>query len=244
MKLSVIIPVFNEEKTISRLLGQVLAEKTPKEIIVIDDGSTDGTLRIVQSAILRQSSGQEFKVQSYSSKLKVLRNEKNLGKGAAVRKGIGRAIGEVLIIQDADLEYHPKYYRKLLEPILTGKAKVVYGSRLKKMKLKLWGNGKTPLPTHYLANFLLSRLTNLLYGSRLTDMETGYKVMTREVYRSLKLKSNRFEIEPEMTAKILRRGYKIIEVPITTKPRGYQEGKKIKAWDAVLAFWTLWRFWR
>lgn len=229
MKLSVIIPAFNEEKTIGRLLELVLAEKTPKEIIVVDDGSTDGTLEIIQN---------------YRPKLIILKNKKNLGKGAAVRRGIKKATGDILLIQDADLEYCPKYYRQLLQPILKGKAKVVYGSRLKKMKLKLWGKEKTPLPTHFLANYFLSRLTNWLYGSHLTDMETGYKVMAKEVYRSLELQSSGFEIEPEMTAKILKRGHQIIEVPITTQPRGYQEGKKIKARDAFLAFWTLWRFWR
>jgi glycosyltransferase involved in cell wall biosynthesis len=230
MKLSVVIPVFNEGKTIGRLLKRVLAEKTPKEIIVVDDGSTDRTRKEIKR--LR------------NKEIKMLCHKFNRGKGAAVRKGIKNATGDVLIIQDADLEYHPRYYRKLLAPILTKKAEVVYGSRLKEMKLKLWGKGKTPLPTHYLANYFLSRLTNLLYGSRLTDMETGYKVMTREVYQSLELRSDGFEIEPEVTAKILKLGYKIVEVPITTKPRSYQEGKKIKAKDAFFAFWTLWRNFR
>ena len=227
MKLSVVIPVFNEAKTIGQVIRRVLAEKTPKEIIVVDDGSTDKTLKIIQD---------------YSSKLIILKNKKNLGKGAAVRKGIKNATGDILVIQDADLEYHPKYYRKLLAPIRAGKTKAVYGSRLKTMKFRLWGKDKTPLPTHYLANFFLSRLTNLLYRSHLTDMETGYKAMTREVYRSLELQSSGFEIEPEITAKILKKGYQIIEVPIKTKPRGYQEGKKIKAKDAFRAAGTLFKY--
>lgn len=228
-KLSVVIPVFNEGKTIGTIINRVLAEETPKEIIVVDDGSTDGTWSLVQS---------------YNAKLKVFRNEVNLGKGAAVRKGIDNATGDVLIIQDADLEYNPKYYKPLLTPIISGEAKVVYGSRLKTMKLAFWGREKTPMPLHYLANLFLSFLTNILYGSNLTDMETGYKMMTKEVYKSLILKSNRFEIEPEITAKILKKGFKIFEVPISTKPRSYKEGKKIKAKDSLLAILTLLRYWK
>lgn len=239
-KLSVVIPVFNERKTIGTIINRVLAEETPKEIIVVDDGSTDGTWEIIQNSIRQQAD----KIQNFNSKLKVLKNEKNLGKGAAVRKGIGNAAGDILIIQDADLEYDPKYYELLLAPITSGKAKVVYGSRLKTMKLAFWGKEKTPMPLHYLANLFLSFLTNILYGSNLTDMETGYKMMTKEVYKSLDLKSNRFEIEPEITAKILKKGFTILEVPISTKPRSYQEGKKIKARDSLLAISTLLRYWK
>ena len=234
MKLSVVIPVYNEEKTIAKLLERVLEEKTPKEVIVVDDGSTDGTLKKVQSA--------KLKVKSYSTKLKILHNGRNKGKGYSVRRGIKEATGDVLIIQDADLEYDPNDYQKLLKPILEKKTKVVYGSRLKKMKFKLFGKNKTPLPLHYLVNRFLSFLTNVLYGSNLTDMETCYKMMTKEVYENLDLVSDRFEIEPEITAKVLKRKFKILEVPIRTKPRTYKEGKKIKAKDAAWAVFTLVRY--
>lgn len=230
MKLSVVIPVFNEEKTIGQLLARVLAEKTPKEIIVVDDGSTDGTREEIKK--LR------------SKEIKKLYHEVNQGKGAAVRKGIKNATGDILIIQDADLEYDPRHYSCLVAPILSAKAEVVYGTRLKNLKFRFWGENKTSLPLHYLANRFLSALTNLLYGSNLTDIETGYKVMSKKVYPHLCLESNRFEIEPEITAKILKKGYEIIEVPITTNPRGYKEGKKIKAKDALLAFLTLLKYWR
>lgn len=237
-KLSVVIPVFNERKTIGTIINRVLAEETPKEIIIVDDGSTDGTWEIIQNSIRQQAD----KIQNFNSKLKVLKNEKNTGKGAAVRKGIDNATGDVLIIQDADLEYDPKYYKQLLTPITSGKTKVVYGSRLKTMKLAFWGKEKTPMPLHYLANLFLSFLTNILYGSNLTDMETGYKMMTKEVYKSLDLKSNRFEIEPEITGKIANLGYQILEIPIETKPRDYRHGKKIKARDALTAVNTLFKY--
>jgi len=227
MKLSVVIPIFNEEKTIERIVDEVLGEQTPKEIIIIDDGSTDGTRE---------------KLQSFKRNLKLFHFDKNCGKGAAVRKGIKNATGDVLIIQDADLEYNPNDYSRLLEPILERKTEVVYGTRLKELKFRLFGKNKTPMPLHYLVNRFLSFLTNILYGLHLTDMETCYKMMTRKVYEQLELKSNRFDIEPEITAKIAKKGYKIIEIPIVTKPRGYDEGKKIKAKDAVLAIYTIFKY--
>ena len=230
MKLSVIIPVYNEENTVEKLLWRVLSEKTPKEIIVVDDGSKDKTRQILSE------------VQKQNKIVKVILHSQNQGKGAAIRTGIACSKGDVLIIQDADLEYDPNDYQKLLAPILEGESQVVYGTRLKEIKFKLFGDGRTPLPLHYLMNRFLSMLTNILYGSKLTDMETCYKMMTREVYQGLNLVSNRFEIEPEITAKILKRGYKIIEVPIKTKPRGYKEGKKIKAKDALIAVLTLFKY--
>ena len=233
MKLSVIIPVFNEEKTIEKIVNLVLTEKTPKEIIIVDDGSTDKTWDLVQSAILRLRSGQESKI---------FKQPKNMGKGAAVRRGIENAIGDVLVIQDADLEYDPSDYQRLLEPIVAGETEVVFGSRLKDLKFRISGKSKTPLPLHYLMNRFLSFLTNVLYGSHLTDMETCYKMMTKKVYKNLDLVSNGFEIEPEITAKVLKKGFKILEVPIRTKPRTYEEGKKIKAEDAVWAVFTLVRY--
>lgn len=228
MKLSVIVPVYNERKTIKESLKRVLAEKTPKEIVVVDDGSTDGTRQEIKK--LRDD------------EIKKIFHHKNLGKGAAIRTGIKQAIGDVLVIQDADLEYDPRYYQKLLSPIISGRTKVVYGSRLKTMRLKLWGKNKTRLPLHLIVNRFLTLLTNLIYGSNLTDMETCYKMMDKEIYSKLRLESNRFEIEPEITAKILKLGYKIFEVPITVKLRGYEEGKKIKAKDAFIAVWTLLKY--
>ena len=231
MLLSVIIPVYNEEKTVGKLISLVLSEKTPKEIIIVDDGSTDKTWEIIQKS--------KVKSQKFKSKFKIFKQPINMGKGAAIRKGIENITGDVLIIQDADLEYTPDDYQRLLKPILNKKTKVVYGSRLKNLKFGLWGKQKTPLPLHYLVNRFLSWLTNLLYESHLTDMETCYKMMTKEVYKGLNLESNRFEIEPEITAKILKNGYEILEIPIQTKPRRYQDGKKIKAKDAVKAVFTL-----
>ncbi len=225
MKLSVIIPVYNEKNTLGKLVERVLKENTPKEIIIVDDGSTDGTREIIEKI--------------RNKEIKKVFHSVNQGKGAAVRTGIKHATGDVLIIQDADLEYDPKYYQALIEPIAKGGAKVVYGSRLKTMKLKWRGKDRTPMPLHFLANRFLSFLTNFLYGSCLTDMETGYKVMTKEVYKALNLTADRFEIEPEITAKILLAGWKIQEIPIATKPRGYDEGKKIKARDGLAAAWTL-----
>jgi len=236
MKLSVVIPIFNEEKTIERIVDEVLGEQTPKEIIIIDDGSTDGTWSIIQKS---KSIALRSKNQNYNEKLKIIRNEKNKGKGYSVRKGIQEATGDVLIIQDADLEYNPNDYSRLLEPILERKTEVVYGTRLKELKFRLFGKNKTPMPLHYLVNRFLSFLTNILYGLHLTDMETCYKMMTRKVYEQLELKSNRFDIEPEITAKIAKKGYKIIEIPISTKPRNYNEGKKIRAKDALIAVLTL-----
>ena len=237
MKLSIVIPVFNEEKTIGEILKKVLKVELPagleKEIIIIDDGSTDKTLKNLKSQILDLKSDKN---------VKLIKNKINRGKGAAVRRGIKNASGDILVIQDADLEYNPEDYKKLLRPILENKAKVVYGSRLKELKFKLFGKEKTPLPLHYLTNRFLSFLTNVLYGSSLTDIETGYKMMTKEVYRKLTLESNRFEIEPEITAKILKMGFQIVEVPIITKPRSYKEGKKIKAKDAFLAVLTLLKY--
>lgn len=238
MRLSVIIPVFNEEKTIEEILQRVAIAKLPKdwekEIIIIDDGSTDESFIRVNS--------QAAKLKSKNILFIILRNDKNCGKGLAIRRGISRATGDVLIVQDADLEYNPDDYERLLGPLIAGKAKVIYGSRLKTLKLKLKGEEKTPFPLHYFANRLLSGITNLLYNSSLTDMETGYKIMTKEVFKKLDLVSQRFEIEPEITAKILKLGYKITEVPIETKPRGYQEGKKIKSPDALKAVLTLFRY--
>lgn len=228
--LSVIIPVYNEEPTIREILKRVknvkLKNRLKKEIIVVDDKSKDGSLKI-----LRNIKG-----------IKLFSHKVNCGKGAAVRTGISHAKGDIFLIQDADLEYDPKDYNKLILPILNGGTKVVYGTRLKNYPLKLFGSHKTPLFMHYFGNKFLTLVTNFLYGEELTDMETCYKVFTKEVIDGVRINSNRFEFEPEITAKILKRGYKIHEVPIKVKPRGYEDGKKITWRDGFSAVYTLLKY--
>lgn len=226
MKLTIIIPVFNEEKTLSEIIRKVKSVdlgKLQREIIVVDDCSTDKT-----SQIAKKISG-----------IKYFKHKINKGKGAAVRTGIKNASGDIMIIQDADLEYDPTYFKKLLKPILSKKAKVVYGSRLKNLDVTLFGKHRTPLLLHFFGNKLLTAITNILYGSNITDMETCYKVFTSDVIQNLNLESNRFEIEPEITAKILKKGIKITEIPIKVSPRDYSEGKKITWKDGFGAVGTL-----
>lgn len=230
MKLSIIVPVYNEEKTVKKILTKVNKVKLPKgvekEIVVVNDGSKDKTGQILKSI----------------RGIKVFEHEKNLGKGAAVRTGFQKATGDIFLIQDADLEYNPEDYPKLLAPILSGNSSVVYGTRLVDYPLRLWGKNKTPMPIHFLANKLLTWATNFLYGEDLTDMETCYKVFKKKVLKKINLESNSFDIEPEITAKVLKAGYRIAEVPIKVKPRGYGEGKKIKWTDGIIAFWTLLKY--
>lgn len=233
MKLSIIIPVFNEEKTISELINRVVKADIPrdieKEIIVVDDGSKDNSRLKAENAKLKYK----------TNNIKIIQHEVNQGKGSAVRTGIKNASGDIILIQDADLEYNPDDYLKLVEPIIKGKTKVVYGSRLKNYPLKIFGKKTTPLITHYLGNKLLTFITNLLYGNGVTDMETCYKVFDKKVIRNIRLKSKRFDFEPEITAKVLKRGYKIYEIPIKVSPRDYDEGKKISWKDGFIALWTL-----
>ncbi len=232
LKLSILIPVYNEEKTISKVLQKVreidLGRNIIKEVIVVDDGSTDATAEVIQ------------KLKMY--KFVLLRHQANQGKGAALRTGIKHCSGDYTIIQDADLEYNPDDIKNLLAPIISSNTKVVFGTRLAKYPLKLWGDKKTVLPTHLLANKFLTFLVNILYGSRLTDMETGYKLIETSALRSLQLESKRFEIEPEITIKLLKRGISIVEVPIKTRPRNYKEGKKIGFWDGVIAVWSIFKY--
>lgn len=232
MKLSIVMPVYNEGKMVRRALGRVLRAELPsgvgREVIVVDDGSTDNSRLEVKKAMVRDG----------NRSLKLLERE-HKGKGAAVREGIMTAKGDVILIQDADLEYNPKYYSVLLEPLLAGKSKVVYGSRLSSLRFSLWGRNATVFPSHYLGNKLLSLFTGWLFGVVVTDIETGYKVFFREVIDGVSLVSDGFEIEPELTAKILKRGFTIYEVPIKIKPRGYTDGKKIHWWHGVRALWIL-----
>lgn len=229
MKLSIIIPVFNEEKTISLILEMVNNVKLPnfinKEIIVVDDGSNDNTIKKLNKI--------------NNIKFKLIRHVRNQGKGAAIRSGIKKATGDLLIIQDADLEYDPKFYNHLLPLITKNNADVVYGTRLKNYPLKIWGDKKTVLPSHWFGNKFLTFVTNLLYGSSLTDMETCYKLFKKDILLGVNLESNRFEFEPEVTAKVLKKGVKIIEVPIKVRPRTHKDGKKIHWIDGFFALWTL-----
>jgi glycosyltransferase involved in cell wall biosynthesis len=223
MNLSVIIPVYNEVKNIEEIIKRVQARKLATEIIIVDDGSQDGT-----RDILKKLDGKK--------KVRVLLHEKNQGKGAAVVTGIKAATGDILLIQDADLEYDPRDYPALLQPIKEGIADVVYGSRF------LGGAHRVTMFWHQVANQLLTFMTNILYDSILTDMETGYKVFRREVIEGMTIRSKRFNFEPEFTAKILKRKHRIFEVPITFNPRDYADGKKIKLKDAFEAVFALLRY--
>lgn len=223
MKLSVIIPVYNESKSIEEILHRVQATDLATEIVVVDDGSVDGS-----RDILKKLDGKK--------RVRVLMHEKNQGKGAAVRTGLDAATGDVLLIQDADLEYDPRDYPTLLKPIQEGLADVVYGSRF------LGGPRRVAMFWHMVANYMLTFMTNILYNTILTDMETGYKVFRRKVVQDMPLHSKRFDFEPEFTAKVLKRRYRIFEVAITFNPRDYTEGKKIKLKDAFEAVWTLLKY--
>jgi glycosyltransferase involved in cell wall biosynthesis len=223
MKVTVLVPTYNEINTIQEIIRRVQVEGIAEEILVVDDGSTDGTRRILQDL-----DGQD--------QIKVILHENNQGKGSAIRTGIEHAHGDVIIIQDADLEYDPRDYGALLQPIQEGLAEVVYGSRF------LGGARRPAMFWHMVANKLLTLMTNILYNTILTDMETGYKVFRRHVVEGMNLKSKRFEFEPEFTAKILKRKVRIFEVPITFNPRDYEEGKKIGLKDAFQAVWTLLKY--
>ena len=223
MKLSVIIPIYNEVESLREIIKRVQDTKLAWEIVLVDDGSIDGT-----RDLLKEMDGKD--------NIHVVLHEKNQGKGAAVRTGFGAARGEVLLIQDADLEYDPRDYPTLLKPLEEGIADVVYGSRF------LGGPRRVVMFWHMIANYLLTFMTNILYNTILSDMETGYKVFRKEVIEGMPLHAKRFDFEPEFTAKILKRKYRIYEVPISFNPRDYSEGKKIKLKDAFEAVWTLLKY--
>jgi len=226
-KISIIMPVYNEKNTILEVIKKVEKVKFPnklkKELIVVDDFSTDGTRELLKKM----------------KKHKIVYHDKNMGKGCAIRTGLACVTGDIILIQDADLEYDPNEYPKLIKPILAGKALVVYGSRLMNLKLKLFGKNKTFLPTHLIGNKLLSSATSILYSNRITDMETCYKAFRKEIIKNIRLRATRFDFEPEITAKLLKKGYKILEVPIKFKPRSFNEGKKINWKDGVKALFAL-----
>lgn len=225
-KLTIVIPVFNEQQTVAEILRRVRAVPIPKEIIVVDDCSTDDT-----RAVLEQLGDW--------SELRVIHKPQNAGKGAALRTGFAAATGDVVVVQDADLEYDPNDLSALLEPILRGEADVVYGSRY------LHEQPQDPSLLHRLGNQVLTWASNLFTGLRLTDMETCYKMIPRPLLQSLEIQQNRFGFEPEVTAKLARRGVRIKELPIRYESRGYKDGKKIGWRDAINAFYCIVRYrWR
>jgi len=218
--LSVIVPVYNERVTVAEIIRRIRAVEVPVdvEVIVVDDGSSDGTDKVLTALA--------------DSTVRILTHPANKGKGAAIRTGMAAARGDLLLVQDADLEYDPEDWPKLLEPILRGKAQVVYGSRFT-------GERKNMLPLHWIGNRFLSLVTNLLYSSTMSDMETCYKLFDRRVLEGLTIESDKFDFEPEITAKVLRRGYRVYEVPISYAGREMSEGKKITWRDGLGALRAL-----
>jgi len=219
-KLSVIVPVFNERNTVAEIVRRMRSVDLPveREIVVVDDGSDDGTRHVL--------------TQLADSTVRIVKHGVNRGKGAAIRTGLENSTGDVVLVQDADLEYDPEDWPKLLAPILKGRARVVYGSRFT-------GERRNMLFLHWVGNRFLSLVTNVLYNSTLSDMETCYKLFERDVLDGVQLRANRFDFEPEFTAKVLRRGIRIYEVPISYAGRELNEGKKITWRDGISALWTL-----
>ncbi len=223
LKLSIVIPIYNENETLETLIAKVDAVDYDKEIILIDDFSTDGTREI----LTKYENKANFQVHYHN---------RNQGKGAALRTGFANVTGDIIIIQDADLEYNPSDYGTLLEPILDGRADVVYGSRF------LGGPHRVLFFWHSIGNMVLTTFSNMLTNINLTDMETGYKVFTKKVNNTLKFKCNRFGFEPEFTAKVAKNNFRIFEVPISYNGRDYSEGKKITWKDGIAAIWYIFKF--
>ncbi len=222
MKLSVVMPAYNEIETIEEIIGRVMAVDLEKELVIVDDGSTDGT--------------REFLNRLSDPRIRVFFQEKNQGKGAAVRRGIAEANGDVIVIQDADLEYNPEEYHRLLKPILSGQADVVYGTR--------FGGSTTRVHLfwHYLGNRMLTLFSNMFTNLNLTDMEVCYKMFRASIIKSIRLRSNRFGFEPEVTAKVARLRCRVYETPVSYAGRDYSEGKKIGWKDGISAFYCIIRY--
>jgi glycosyltransferase involved in cell wall biosynthesis len=241
-KVSVVIPVYNEKNTICEILRRVAEAEMRKEILVVDDCSKDGTREILQEMAERQKRGESQAPATDGEDpiplqdLQFFFQERNQGKGAALRTGFAAVTGDIVLVQDADLEYDPRDYPRLLDPIKEGLADVVYGSRF------LGGPQRVHYFWHYVANKALTLLSDIFTNLKLTDMETCYKVFRREVLKDIRLKSSRFGFEPEITAKIAKGNWRIYEVPISYAGRTYEEGKKITWKDGVQALWCIIRY--
>ena len=224
-KLSVIIPVFNEEATLEEIVRRVQSADFPleKELLIVDDASVDRTREIME------------RLEGEADNIRIFHHPVNMGKGAAIRTAQPHVTGDLVIVQDADLEYYPEEYGLLGAPLLDGRADVVYGTRF-------MGTHRVFLYWHYLGNRFLTWITNVLYNTMLSDMETCFKMCRAEIFTSMTLTANRFGFEPEFTAKVFKRGYKVYEVPISYNGRGYEEGKKITWRDGVAALWFLIKF--
>ena len=241
-KVSIVIPVYNEKATIEEILRRVLETEIRKEVIIVDDCSTDGTRQILEGMAARQGKGEALAPALDGADpielrdLRFLFQTPNQVKGAALRRGFAQATGDIVLVQDADLEYDPRDYVKLLEPIVDGRADVVYGSRF------LGGPQRVHYFWHYVANKMLTLLSDISTNLKLTDMETCYKVFRKEVLKGIEVKSNRFGFEPEITAKIAKHNWRVYEVPISYAGRTYEEGKKITWKDGVQALWCIIRY--